>query len=339
MIINGIDTDALPAQFEKATSGTLSLDADGLLYVATNKVAKMSTAIRNAKTRIMELAFLTKCGLVRAHLTSRGSTKAGRYNLLGVKPYQGNRTGKEKPPLLEPLREWLAAEGAFLPHEGVEVYLHRDMEADDAMMMDAYTIPDVVVYSPDKDLRIVPCSWYDLETGRTDKISNRYGWLGWDETKGKVTGHGTAFFWAQMLMGDAADNVKGLRCVPTQSTTYRAKRFANPDCHACGGTGRTGIPEKCECLREWYNKDIGPSEAFSLLGVAKTEDGAANIVLDAYRAIDQNPLPEAGMLWLLRAPHDTAEGYIWSLGLSEQNRAFVQDCYNREYRRKHGTAN
>ena len=83
----------------------------------------------------------------------------------------------------------------------------------------------------------------------------------------------------------------------------------------------------------WINDDMGPVKAFEVLGGLRSEDNAANAVLDLYRAIDQNPLPEAGMLWLLRTPEDTAEGYIWSLGLSKDNREFVLDCYNREYRK------
>lgn len=294
MRIDGYDVQDLPDEFALSKSGTLSLDADGLLYVCSHKVAKLETAVRRAKTRLFELQFLTKCPLVRAHLTARGCFKAGRHLLEPVRPYQSGRSGRPKPPMLEPLREALASPGVFQDHEGIEVYLHRDIEADDAIMQDAYNIPDCIVYSPDKDLRIVPCGLYDLETGRVDTIRDRYGWLSWDEAKGKIIGHGTAFFWAQMLMGDSADSVVGLQ------------RYQNAPC--------------------------GPVKAFGVLAQLKTEDDAANAVLDGYRAIGQNPLPEACCLWLLRAPHDTAEGYIWSLKLSAENRQFIQDCYNRRYR-------
>lgn len=294
MRIDGYDLTEVPDQFTISSGGVLTLDADGLLYSAAHKAAKLETAIRRAKTRIFELQFLTKCELVRAHLTARGCFKAGRHLLQGIKPYQGNRKGQVKPPLLEPLREALAAPGMFQEHEGIEVYLHRDIEADDAMMMDAYTIPGVICYSPDKDLQIVPCGLYDLETGRVDVILDRYGWIRFDKAKDKIIGHGTAFFWAQMLMGDQADHVQGL-------LTYQ-------------------------------NKRCGVSAAWRVLAPIRGENNAANAVLDGYRAIDQNPLPEACALWLLRAYHDTAEGYIWALDLSPENRAFVQDCYNRKYR-------
>ena len=300
MRIAGYDTDALPAldeSFFRPSSGILTLDADGLLYMAANGKAKLSTAIRTAKTLIFEMQFLTQCADVRAHLTRRGNFKAGRHLLLGVKPYQGNRKGKAKPPLLEPLREALAQPGVFNEEEGVTVFLHEDVEADDAMMMDAYSIKDVKGWSPDKDLQIMPCPLYDKETGQWDKITDRYGYIKAASTPSgtfKVKGHGTKFFWAQMLMGDTADNVKGILTL--------------------------------------NRKQCGPKGAFDFLNEIDNENDAANLVLDAYHQINQNPLPEAAALWLLRAPHDTAPGYIWSLDLHQRNRDFIADCFNRKWR-------
>lgn len=301
MRIAGYDTDALPAldeSFFRPSSGVLTLDCDGLLYCAANGKARLETAIRTAKTLIFEMQFLTQCGEIRAHLTRRGNFKAGRHLLLGVKPYQGNRKGKAKPPLLEPLREALAQPGVFNDEEGVTVFLHGDVEADDAMMMDAYSIKDVKGWSPDKDLQIMPCPLYDKETGQWDKITDRYGYIKAASTPSgtfKVKGHGTAFFWAQMLMGDVADNVVG--------------------------------------LTRLNGKLCGPKMAHDALSGLRAEDDAANLVIDGYRAINQNPLPEAAAMWLLRAPHDTAPGYIWSLDLTPQNRDFIGDCFNRKWKR------
>jgi hypothetical protein len=77
-----------------------------------------------------------------------------------------------------------------------------------------------------------------------------------------------------------------------------------------------------------------PAKAGEVITLARTEDDAANAVLDLYRSIGQNPLPEACMLWLLRTPEDTAEGYIWSLNLSAENRLFIQECFNQTYRKE-----
>jgi len=312
VIIQGRDTNTLPEQFKPLTGGVLTLDADSMLYAACNSVARLSTAISRAKTRIFELQFLTGCKHVRAHLTARGNYKAGRHLLIGAQAYQDNRKGIAKPPLLEPLREHLAKPEVFQEHEGVQVFLHHDIEADDALMIDAYSIPGVIGYSPDKDLRILPCGWFDTDTGRVDFLKDRYGWIALDRKLAtpKAIGHGTRFFWCQMLMGDVVDNVKGL---------LYYERYKKP--------------KRKRDLPILIHDDAGPKYAVDLLGQCDTENDAANAVLDLYRKIDQNPLPEACMLWLLRTLEDTAEGYIWSLNLSDNNRAFIRDCYNRVYRK------
>lgn len=285
----------LPDQFDVPMGkGTLILDGDGLVYESCATAAKLDTAVRRFKTKVLEWQFLTGCAEARVHLTPKGCWKNGRSAVKSVKPYQDNRAGKAKPPLLEATREAVAKAGVFGPDEGVTVLQSMQWEADDGMMIDAYSVPDALVMSPDKDLRIVPCRWYDMQTGVTDTIKNRYGWIAFDDTKGKVIGHGTAFFWAQMLMGDTADNVKG--------------------------------------LEKLYGKLCGPAAAYRTLKDCTTEVEAANTVLDAYRFAGQNPLPEAHCLWLLRTPQDTAQGYIWSLALSEENRAFVLECFNKPWR-------
>lgn len=286
---------ALPVQFDVPVGkGTLILDGDGLVYESCATAAKLDTAVRRFKTKVLEWQFVTGCAEVRVHLTPKGCWKNGRSEVKSVKRYQDNRAGKAKPPLLEATRDAVAQPGVFDPDEGVTILRSMQWEADDGMMMDAYSITDAIVLSPDKDLRIVPCKWYDMHTGVTDVIKDRYGWVAYDENKGKVLGHGTAFFWAQMLMGDTADNVKG--------------------------------------LEKLYGKLCGPAAAFRTLKDCKTEAEAANTVIDAFRFSAQNPLPEAHCLWLMRTPEDTAAGYIWSLPLSDENRAFVLDCFNSDWR-------
>lgn len=334
----GLTSEALAPTFENLNPTVLSLDADGICYEASANAAHLETAVRRAKMRILEKQYLCKCQEVHAHLTARGSTKAGRKLLIGAKGrYQDNRQGTIKPPLLEATREALARPGVFDDSDGVLVFLHRDKEADDAIMQDSYDDPkNTIVYSPDKDLRICPAPWFDPETGRIDRLrqGDRYGWAEFDPAKGKVVGHGTKFFWAQMLMGDEADNVRGLLHIGRWGP-HGPARDAKPNCPRCAGTGYLGQKRgtgKCDCTRPWILDSVGPACTAEILSCCPTEDVAANTVLDLYRTIDQNPLPEACMLWLLRSPEDNAEGYIWGLGLSEQNREFVLDCYNREYR-------
>jgi len=294
----GVQLSDLDSPFDGCVIGrTLVMDGDAACYKATNDAKKMDTAIRRFTTRIYEAMFLTKAEFARVHLTPKGCFKNGRHLLLGAKPYQANRGGKPKPPLLEPLRS--TAPSLFLPHENVVVYGHMEIEADDAIMHDAYSIPNSIVWSEDKDLNIVPCPRYCIKTGRTLVLhpGDRFGWIGTRSTEaGKIKsdGHGTKFFWLQMLMGDTADNVKG--------------------------------------ILKFDGKLCGEVAALTALKDIVCENHAANLVINAYRVINQNPLPEAEALWLQRMPGDTAAGYIWSTELTDNNRMFIQDCYNRKYR-------
>lgn len=294
----GVSQDDLEDQFEGCVVGrTLIMDGDGAAYKATADAKKMDTAIRRFTTLIYEAMYLTKAEFARVHLTPKGCYKNGRHLLLGAKPYQANRGGKPKPPLLEPLRSM--ASGLFQPHENIQVFPQYQVEADDAIMMDAYTVENSIVWSEDKDLNIVPCPKYCITTGRILMLApgTRFGWTGeryTDSGKLKPDGRGTKFFWLQMLMGDTADNVKG--------------------------------------ILKFDGKLCGEVAALTALKGIECENHCANLVLNAYRAINQNPLPEAEALWLARTPDDSAASYIWSLDLTERNRQFILDCFNRKYK-------
>lgn len=293
----GIDPASLPQQFssiKNLSDKILIMDGDGACYEAASSYVRLDTALRSLKTKILEAMYLTKCKEARVHLTPKGCKKNSRDHLIGVKKYQANRIGKPKPALLEPLR---ATASTKLNSENIEVLAHYDIEADDAVMQDAICFGDnCIVWSPDKDLQIVPAPLYNIYLGTIDYIKDRYGWTKEAYTEGgkfKVAGHGTKFFWTQMLMGDTADNVKGI-------ITYEGKL-------------------------------CGPSRAFSILKDAGTENEAANIVLNGYRKINQNPIPEAEMLWLTRFANDSALKYLSELKLSPENADFLDDCKHREY--------
>ena len=65
----------------------------------------------------------------------------------------------------------------------------------------------------------------------------------------------------------------------------------------------------------------------------QSEDDAANVVLDGYRKINQNILPEAEALWLLRWEGDSAYNFLKELNLSPANLDFLEDCYNQDWKR------
>lgn len=289
----------LPAHLTEHFGGmvpgrTLILDGDSACYVIAARVKTLPTAIRHFQMRVLQLMFLTKSESAIVHLTASDSKKAGRMDILATKPYQGNRSGKAKPSMLEPIRQAVADESNWLPEFSVE--LHRELEADDACIMDAYRLKDEgVVVSDDKDLRCTPYPYFEQARGKLMEGVG-FGNIWPDRTEAgnlKLIGQGLKFFWAQMLMGDTADNVSGLQ---------RYKK---------------GL--------------VGPAKTFELLGKLETENEVANFVIDAYRDIDQNPLPEGWLMWLLRWRGDNFWNYVTSLELSQDNRDFLNDCVRREW--------
>lgn len=290
----GVTAEALPKQAAEAVQNrVLIMDGDGACYAATYDSKKLETAVRRFQTNVYEKLVLTQAETARVHITPKGCIKNYRDWLLPEKPYQGNRVNKEKPPLLEVLRSILASH--FQDHDTLRVYAHMDVEADDAIMRDCYSIPNTVMYSEDKDLQIVPTLRFNNSTGNIERIPDRFGRIAMDNSKSspKIVGHGTKFFWAQMLMGDQADNVKGVKL---------------------------------------YNgKLCGVAATYRLLDQVRTEDDAANLVLDGYRAIGQNVLAEAECLWLTRVVGDSAQRYIRELSLSPANAAFLDECTQQKW--------
>lgn len=286
----------LAPQFDAAVHGrTLILDGDFKAYACAATVKTLDTGIRRFQQAVLEAAFMAKSENVSVHLTAAGSYKAGRHLVRSVKPYQANRTGKAKPPLLEDLRMALANEANWLPE--FHVQLHYGIEADDAMMIEAHALQDQgVIRSGDKDLRLTPYPWYDEDKG-TVEAGAGFGWVEAAYTPSgtlKGSGRGRMFFWLQMLMGDSADNVQGILRLD--------------------------------------GKRCGPAGALEYMQHLPTHEGTvANAVVDAYRAIDQNPLPEAVCLWLLRHPWETVTHYLAGLDWSDANAAFLEDCFKRHW--------
>ena len=288
----GVDLDAdAPDLFDAAVPGTvLLLDADGACYRAAATAKTLGTAYRRFIQEVLTDQFLTKAASVQAHITLAGGRKADRALYPTVLPYQANRNGKSKPALLEPLRQFLAAGSEPLP-DGIELTAHSYWEADDGLIMDATsTGAGCIMKSDDKDLRMARCPYWECGTGVLDVIDNRYGWIAPAYTAGhklKVVGHGTKFFWAQMLVGDRADNVRGLGLI-------RGQRIAE-------------------------------SGALEFLADINDENEAADRVLWEYARSGQDALAEAEVLWLRRSTEDSAYKYLMELALDGGLSAWMQE--------------
>lgn len=291
---------------EGSDDRVLLYDGDAACYVHTAGVARITTAQNRLEKDILTMMYLAKCSSARVHLTPKGCLKNNRHLLLGVNGYQAQRGKSKKPALLEKLRD--GAPLYFQDHPDIQVFGHYDIEADDALMIDHYAMSNGVLVSADKDLLISPKEQYMMDTGKFISLpaGDRFGWIGVKEwmtqsgkAKSKVIGKGTKFFLAQMLMGDSADNVKGI-------LKYNGK--------LCGQVGTLAALEHITC-----------------------ENEAVNAVLDGYREIDQNPVPEAEAMWLLRHREDNSYKYFTENELTSENKAFLDDCwFNRRWKMTQG---
>lgn len=273
--------------FERTVQGrTLILDSDFLCYRAAATVKKLSTALTRFQTLVETERFITGADSVRVHITPKGCMKCRRYDYPTVQAYQANRDGKVKPALLEPLRD--AIQTHHWP-DNWDVFAWRDREADDGIVMDSFALGDTsVVRSDDKDMRLARGPYWEAKLGRLDVIEDRFGWISDDYTPSgelKVVGHGTKFFWAQMLMGDTADNVKGIQTL--------------------------------------NGKLCGPAGALAFVLPLEDESQTANLILAAYADIQQDPLAEAQCLWLRRSLTDCAYQYLCELDLKPRLRAWL----------------
>ena len=165
---------------------------------------QMRTNMRVALEHLMKQTGATS---YVAHVTPSASNKGGRDDQALTKGYQDNRGDKDKPEHLNAIRGYAGAE---LPS-----IVHLDQEADDGMAQANYNAVDPnlsVIVSKDKDLRMVPGLHYDFDTETVVDVDDAFGDIWVDRTKSsaKVLGWGTKFFWAQLLMGDTADNIAGL---------------------------------------------------------------------------------------------------------------------------------
>jgi len=170
-----------------------------------------------AQEVMARLARMAGAESYKAHITPGGTTKGNRAVTALTKPYQGNRADTEKPEHLDALRGMIG-EAPF----GV---VHIDQEADDGMTQANYAAcllgdPKIsVIISRDKDLRMAPGLHWDFNDEKIVEVPlDSFGWLYQEQhelpsgkmSPKKTLGYGPAFFWAQCLMGDTADNIAGL---------------------------------------------------------------------------------------------------------------------------------
>lgn len=179
----------------------LHIDGDYLAYYCSgNDECEPGRARQNALGRIETTRQLAGAESVVLHLSAAACTKANRYLIATVKPYQGQRTGR-KPKNWAYLREVL--ENYDGPKFRPKLWMTR--EADDGMAYCA-AIADVAISTRDKDMRMLPgvhINWMTLELITVPR--GAYDIVGSDGLQ-----YGRKWFYLQLLQGDTADNIPGL---------------------------------------------------------------------------------------------------------------------------------
>lgn len=291
---------------ESVTS--LEVDADSLIYKVAATTKGLETAKRRLVNEALTLHFLADSQITRLHLTPKHCRKAGRFNVIAQKPYQGNRLKGSKPELVEPLR-YVVGRGQLVLPEELSVVFNDVYEADDSVVMACHEDPNAIFYSEDKDLNCLTNRKLCQHEMTVLPAVQGLGWLALKELSSskKVVGRGPVFFWTQMLMGDTADNIKGL-----------TKAYGK----LCG-------PAKTyELLLPFLTEPASCYDPATCLATT-TEQDIARFVLGLYKAAEQNPWPEAWLLWLYRSERYSFHSHLQHLGLlddSELGTWLKQQC-------------
>ena len=140
-----------------------------------------------------------------------------RHAIAKTKVYKGTRKA-DKPYHYDNLTAYMMA--------NYECHISNGLEADDSMCIEQIKYLDsdnlTIICSRDKDLRMCPGLHYSWECGKQGsigpiKVHEDDGWLE-ERPDGKIIGYGDKFFYYQLLVGDAVDNIPGLKgCGPKKA--------------------------------------------------------------------------------------------------------------------------
>lgn len=195
---------------------TLYVDGDGLAYYcAGNDETSPGAARDNLVSKVLAAKRISGASHVCLLLTASGSHKGHRYAIARRKPYQGQRVNSRRPANWEALREFME-----MGRTPFSAHTTGEAEADDLFGKYAYKQPDdVVIYTQDKDMRMLPGLHLDWVTHRMHRVHIYRQLFSPPRVEDCVFNekqYGPKWFWLQMLHGDTADNIPGL---PKYKTT------------------------------------------------------------------------------------------------------------------------
>ena len=155
------------------------------------------------ETRLEEVLQVTGCSSYEFYLTGKDNF---RDKIVADAVYKGGRDHGERPHYYEEIRWYLSGR-----HKAITV---NGMEADDMCCIRQRELGTAgIIVSRDKDLRQMKGWHYSYRCGLQPAIGPFYtdeiGFL-FPPVKNKLFGAGKKFFYAQLLLGDTADNIKGV---------------------------------------------------------------------------------------------------------------------------------
>ncbi len=133
-----------------------------------------------------------------------------RYEVAKARPYKGTRKNPKPFHFYNIIFYLMSEYNVVVSEDG--------LEADDMMCIEQRSNYEsvgtcTIICSRDKDLRICPGAHFTWECGNQKAlgptVTDKIGWL--EATDKKVIGYGLSFFYFQMLTGDTADNIPGLK--------------------------------------------------------------------------------------------------------------------------------
>jgi len=336
--IERIIEDVSPDLPEMVAGRVLHLDGDSAIY---NCSGRDDTPLTVCKKRFRGFVAdkMAQAGAEYANVCFTGGnhSKGGRYAIAKTKGYQEKRKGSTVPVNLAALREYALCEwqgGHKLiesQHDILMVVYGKDKiqvfdtheEADDTLtqLHNCFTSQGhsevdfcelSIVCAEDKDLFMNDGLFLDWNTGEI-REAYKYGYIKPSETPGgtkKIIGHGKAFFFAQLLMGDTADNIPGL---PYFTGTISALEFPDAKCREQArrleeGTMPSGKPltdKQKELAKETLSELVsrgrevpcGPVSVYTYLKSCTTEKEAFLKVLKAYVAFYGKDEEVDGEVW------------------------------------------
>lgn len=318
-------------------NSVLQLDGDiSSFYLAwTDETLAQNTDALKRHIEVKRL--MAGCETVNVH-TTRGA-KAGREDAAMVQEYQANRQKMtpeqiEKKARVEEIRAWLETYGNkhTVPMPQWEIEADDSMSIEQDKMLKAGRVSKIM--TKDKDLDMIAGTHIHYDTFE-EWTGSGYGhiWIDRSGSSAKCKGQGTSFFWAQLLMGDGADNIPGLPKLPVELlNVYKpTKAIANAQ-----STLRNpkATPRARKAAQDVLGKrkaaSIGAVLAHTMLESCRNDAEAFNVVRKAYTAfygtgeilfdtwrgnsIRTNAslmlLEQAKLLWILRFEGDDVLSWI-----------------------------